>query len=257
MSQAVELVEVHLLSVPVDTWRRASAHQEAIERELEIVRANLDPDAVPNRLARLVEEYDRRFGAVADPTWEQLHAAAERGDEVADLTFVVPPAAAPAALEMGRMLDEVDDFCRSGEGLLSLATPPELVRFRQWFLEEFVRQIEKGLPPRSWEEYVADPEPSEDGGGSGDRVRFSGDLDLATAGALREEIQQRRASGSPHLTVDLTGVGFIDSVGISLLVTAHNTFQAEGHRVSFVMPARLKPLIELSGISDLLDVAFD
>jgi hypothetical protein len=50
------------------------------------------------------------------------------------------------------MLDEADEYCRRGEHLLTLETPPELVRFRRWYLQEFVNQI-AGAAPEPWPDY--------------------------------------------------------------------------------------------------------
>ncbi|MDP9441273.1 MAG: hypothetical protein M3P34_03640 [Actinomycetota bacterium] len=49
------------------------------------------------------------------------------------------------------MLDEPDEFCRSGNQLLTLATPPELLAFRRWYLREFNAQLQ-GQPPLPWPE---------------------------------------------------------------------------------------------------------
>ena len=46
------------------------------------------------------------------------------------------------------MLDEADESCTRGDHLLTLATPEEL-RFRCWFIGEFVAQI-NGAPPTPW-----------------------------------------------------------------------------------------------------------
>ena len=51
----------------------------------------------------------------------------------------------PPPVELPRTLAEADEFCRRGE-LLTLATPPEYVAFREWFLGEIVRQLD-GQPP--------------------------------------------------------------------------------------------------------------
>ena len=47
------------------------------------------------------------------------------------------------------MLDEADEYCRRGDHLLTLATPPEELRFRRWFISEFVDQV-NGAPPTPW-----------------------------------------------------------------------------------------------------------
>jgi hypothetical protein len=51
------------------------------------------------------------------------------------------------------MLDEADEFCRRGRHLLTLETPPELVVFRKWYLQEFIDQIERGAEPTAWPEF--------------------------------------------------------------------------------------------------------
>ena len=50
---------------------------------------------------------------------------------------------------LGAIFDEADDYCRAGEHLLSLATPPEALAFRKWFINEFVAQI-GGSAPVPW-----------------------------------------------------------------------------------------------------------
>ncbi|HWH27731.1 MAG TPA: STAS domain-containing protein [Mycobacteriales bacterium] len=59
-------------------------------------------------------------------------------------------------------------------------------------------------------------------------VRPHGDVDANCADALRETLlAQVRAS---DVALDLSAVGFIDSPGVSVLVTAHRTACAAGHR---------------------------
>lgn len=65
-----------------------------------------------------------------------------------DLTLLVPAAARGAAVELMGLLEEADDYCRRGE-LLTLATSPELVAFRNWYLGQVVEQID-GRPPTPW-----------------------------------------------------------------------------------------------------------
>jgi hypothetical protein len=72
---------------------------------------------------------------------------------VDDLVYVVPREAAGASQALSALYDEADEHCRQGRDLLTLATPPDLVVFRHWFLQEFVRQAE-GRPPMSWPDYL-------------------------------------------------------------------------------------------------------
>jgi hypothetical protein len=67
--------------------------------------------------------------------------------------------AVAAAAHLGDILDEADDYCRSGKLLLTLATPPPLVTYRKWFLSQFTEQA-AGSPPTTWADYVARATPS-------------------------------------------------------------------------------------------------
>ncbi len=49
------------------------------------------------------------------------------------------------------MLTAADEYCREG-ALLTCAPPPSAVRFREWYLNEFVVQID-GHPPTPWGEF--------------------------------------------------------------------------------------------------------
>jgi stage II sporulation protein AA (anti-sigma F factor antagonist) len=255
-----ELVKVEILGLPIEIWQQASAHHEAIQRELEIIRASEPPDSVPNRLFQMIELLQARFGDAGDPTWEELRATSRRGKETANLAFHLPAEIGEAAVELGTMLDEVDRFCLEGERLMTLATPPELVRFREWFLGEFDRQVGRGEEPVGWEDYrdrfeaPATPSqmsaPARSGSGS---IVFEGSLDLSTAGELRERILEKRSEGVAEIVVDLSGVGFVDSVGIGLLLTTQQRLQEEGVSMRLVVPPRIKELLRLTGVDDLLD----
>jgi anti-sigma B factor antagonist len=50
-------------------------------------------------------------------------------------------------------------------------------------------------------------------------VEVRGDVDLATCAQLQESLQRLVDAGDRHLVVDLTGVGFMDSSGLGVLVT--------------------------------------
>jgi anti-anti-sigma factor len=250
---------VTLLRVPVDFWQRASAHQEAIQREFHILMANLAQDSIPHQLAELRAALNVRFAGVGDETWDELRRAAAEGRDEMDLVFSVPSSVAAASRELALMLDRMDQFCREGEDLLSLATPPDLAAFRRWFLAEFTRQIDDGHEPLSWPDYqqasaeLEERVSSRGAGGESTAVVFEGDLDLMTAGALRERILASRNEVNPGvLELDLSGVTFIDSVGISLLVTAHKRLRDDGGELRIILPDRLRPVFEISGLVDFL-----
>ncbi len=151
MSRAAGLVPVRILALPLDVYARASEHNDELLREFAFIREE-NADHVPSRLLALIEELNARFGGFTEAPTLAIQAALDRGDATIDLCYDVPPDAASAAQRLGSLLDEADEFCRSGD-LLTLATVPESLAFRRWFLEEFVLQID-GRPPRPWSTVV-------------------------------------------------------------------------------------------------------
>lgn len=144
------LAEVRLLRLPLETWRRTQEHVDGLLREFALVAADEEARAAtPGRLLALVQELSTSYGSLSEAQRMEMEEALERGETEIDLTYLLPPSAAPAAQALGDMLDEADEYCRRGAHLLTLATPPEELRFRRWFISEFVDQI-GGAAPRPW-----------------------------------------------------------------------------------------------------------
>ncbi len=62
-------------------------------------------------------------------------------------------------------------------------------------------------------------------------VRPGRDIVASTVEELRADVKQALAGGQTALAVDLAGVGMIDSVGLGLLVAAHNTLGKSGEKL--------------------------
>jgi anti-sigma B factor antagonist len=67
-------------------------------------------------------------------------------------------------------------------------------------------------------------------------VCLSGELDIATAPRLREELIWLVNSGIRAVTVDLARLTFIDSTGLSVLVMAMKRFRREGGDLALRSP---------------------
>src|SRR5690606_32896143 len=138
---SMPIVDIHLLGGPAETWKRASAHQDALQREFEILAASDPAHELPRALLELIEDLTVRFHQQRDRSQAPLLAAAERGEPYADITFELPDDAAGVVRELGDMLAAADDFCREGDRLLTQVTPQDVLRFREWFLGEILAQL--------------------------------------------------------------------------------------------------------------------
>jgi hypothetical protein len=155
MSDATDLVEIRILGMSLDAFRHSSEHHDELFREFALMhsRAPEDVHGVPARLAALVAELDGQYSGFTAIPQGELDAALARDDETVDLVYQLPKAVGPACRHFADLLREADEFCRVGE-LLTVVPSSDAIAFRDWFLEEFVRQAD-GEPPMSWPEYVA------------------------------------------------------------------------------------------------------
>lgn len=158
MSSADTVVQVVLCDVPVAVWARAQQHADELLREFALMAARMGAAGAaetPARLTQLVEQLSQDYGALSADQEARLSAAAAAGVEsIPELIYHVPADIAGAVSALGSLLDEADEYCRAGRHLLTLASPPELVAFRNWYLDEFRRQV-AGEAPLPWPSYQA------------------------------------------------------------------------------------------------------
>lgn len=87
-------------------------------------------------------------------------------------------------------------------------------------------------------------------------VAVSGELDLAAASSLEEELDRALGSGSPVIVIDLKELDFIDSTGLSVLVRAHQRAQEGGLELGLVNPgAQVERLLSLTGLASRLTLS--
>ena len=84
-------------------------------------------------------------------------------------------------------------------------------------------------------------------------VRVDGELDLATAPALRAALERALADGD-QLVVDLSAVTFIDSSGLSVLVRAYQVLGVTGTLKVRGPSSQARRLFEMAGVESLIDV---
>jgi hypothetical protein len=154
----VELVRIRMLGLPLALQGRAQEHSDELTRELMLIgeqmRQQGDHAGLPARLVALIEQLTAEYSAFTGEQEQQVANAMAAGAETIDLVYDVPASVAAAAHALIEILSEADEYCRAGEHLLTLPTPPDLVRYREWFLSEFVQQV-AGDEPVPFAEYRA------------------------------------------------------------------------------------------------------
>ena len=147
-----ELTTVSLRGVPVPVWQRADEEAKDLLREFTLIALEERPSGldVPERLLELVDELRETYGAVGNEQANRLSEAVNLGEaEIERLDYEVPVGIEPDLDRLAAALDEADEYCRRGEHLLSLASSPAAKAFRDWFFEEFRRQL-AGMEPTPW-----------------------------------------------------------------------------------------------------------
>ncbi len=81
-------------------------------------------------------------------------------------------------------------------------------------------------------------------------VRVTGEIDMSTAPNLRRALLDAVAQASADVVVDLSGVGFLDSTGLSALVAARNRGIEAGVEIVLESPPlRVMEVLEMSGLA--------
>lgn len=85
------------------------------------------------------------------------------------------------------------------------------------------------------------------------RVTAVGEVDSSSAPLLRSELESALDGGPRELVVDLDGVTFLDSAGLSVLAGAHRTASERGVSLRVLASGRavIRPL-QITGLWELL-----
>jgi anti-sigma B factor antagonist len=94
--------------------------------------------------------------------------------------------------------------------------------------------------------------------GSAAVLNVAGDVDAANAHVLREAVLGAIDDGSPVVVVDLTEVGYIDSVGLGTLVISlkHATEQRAKLRLVVTNP-QIEKILKITGLQSIFEIYGD
>lgn len=86
-------------------------------------------------------------------------------------------------------------------------------------------------------------------------IAVSGELDLASSPILEERLDQVFGSDPTPVILDLRGLDFMDSTGLSVLIKAHQTAEEAARRLYLVKgPPQVQRLLSLTGVGERLSV---
>lgn len=89
------------------------------------------------------------------------------------------------------------------------------------------------------------------------RVKVSGEVDIAVAPALATALSTA-AHDAEQVIVDLSGVTFIDSTGLHVILTAQDELRQSGGRLVLIRgPSQVQRLFEITGVANRLEFATD
>ena len=87
------------------------------------------------------------------------------------------------------------------------------------------------------------------------RVIVAGELDAASAVSLSEQLRHVTSDLVGDLSVDVGLLSFIDSTGLSLLVSLHKKVGALGHTLTICDPTPpTRRLLQITGLEEVLRV---
>jgi hypothetical protein len=154
MTQTEDLFEMRLLDVPLALRERSRQHGAELLREMELIcighAAGTIQHELPHRLLELAEELERVYGPYVGGNTDDLDAALDRGDDtMPEVVYRLPRSSVGLVRHVDDVLREVDDYCRAGKELLTLAPPPDVVAYREWVTSQVLGQA-GGEAPTPW-----------------------------------------------------------------------------------------------------------
>jgi len=87
-----------------------------------------------------------------------------------------------------------------------------------------------------------------DGAGDGATIALSGELDMSNAALLSDALERVEAGAPERVTIDMSGLEFIDSTGIAVLVAAHRRLGEEALRFVHSRAVAVRRVIEVTGL---------
>jgi anti-sigma B factor antagonist len=87
-------------------------------------------------------------------------------------------------------------------------------------------------------------------------IHLFGELDLASAHYVEDELTRAEGTDARLIVLDLSGLQYLDSTGVQLLLSAHARSRADRDRLKLLRgTAEVQRVFELCGVDDVLPFA--
>jgi anti-sigma B factor antagonist len=91
--------------------------------------------------------------------------------------------------------------------------------------------------------------------GQGAVLVLTGELDLASSETFSDRLQAVEAGRPELITLDLSGLRFLDSSGLALVVRAHTRARNEGRRLVIIPgPPQVQRVFDITGLNTVLEL---
>jgi anti-sigma B factor antagonist len=89
-------------------------------------------------------------------------------------------------------------------------------------------------------------------------VSLQGELDISTAPRLEDDLRRTEADGPAVILLDLSGLDFMDSTGLRLLINADNRAREAGRRLVLVRGNEMvQRVLRLTRLDERLEIVDD
>jgi anti-sigma B factor antagonist len=87
-------------------------------------------------------------------------------------------------------------------------------------------------------------------------IHVRGELDMSTAPELREPLLRLAKGEGVYVTLDLSGLAFVDSTGLSVLVTGLKRLRQQGGDLTLRSPTpATRRVLEITGLTEVFAIS--
>lgn len=84
---------------------------------------------------------------------------------------------------------------------------------------------------------------------------LTGEVDVSTVGPVYEQLAELARDGVGHISLNLSSVTFMDSTGLSLLVSEHKRMESmAGELILLAPPSGIRRLFQIAGLDTYFNI---